>query len=370
MRGAYPYSHGYVNQRALEADAPPESYWRTIMSYPSQCDDVAHLYNRCMPVLRFSNPDLTHSLSPSAPGDPMGVPGDEPSSSVTGPADAARSLNETRAFVANFRVAPCLRNGMRIRLQASNGQYLVAVGNGGGDVLAVGSHLGAWGEFTLVDPNDGCVESGDAVSLHTSGGFYLRAQQGGGSTVDATDPQATPWAQFVARRYRGSGAIRNLDSITLQVESGQYVCAEEGGGGGVRADCDAPDSWGTFKVSAADATSTDRNWLVGGQRLMTGQFIRAEGAACRLVFQTDGNLVAYDEGVAYWHSRTAGAATGGSAVMQSDGNFVVYDAAGVARWSTGTAGNPGAFLLIERDCNVVLRSAAGGTALWSTGQPH
>ena len=324
---------------------------------------------RCAHVMRFSNPDQTYSRVPDTPGDPMGVPGDEPSSSVAGPADARRTLNETRRAVANFRVAPCLRDGMRIRLQASNGEHVVAVGNGGGDVLAVGSHLGAWGEFTLADANGGCVESGDAVSLHTSDGFYLRAQQGGGSTLDATDPQVTPWAQFVARRYRGAGAIRNLDSITLQVESGHYVCAEEGGGGGVRADCAAPDPWGTFKVSAADATFAHRSWLVGGQRLMTGQSIGAEGAACRLVFQADGNLVAYDQGVAYWHSRTAGTAAGGAAVMQSDGNFVVYDAAGMARWWTGTAGNPGAFLLIETDCNVMLRSA-GGATLWSTGQPH
>ena len=360
----YPYAFGYVNQRALEPGAPEASRWVTIMAYGQQCKDAGI---RCSDLLRFSNPDQTYSLAPDMPGDAMGVPGDEPSPLVDGPADARRTLNETRRIVANVRVAPCLRDGMRIRLQASNGQYVVAVGNGGGEVLAVGSRLGPWAEFTLVDANGSCVESGDTVSLHTSDGFYLRAQQGGGSTLDATDPQATPWAQFVARRYRGAGAIRNLDLITLQVESGHYVCAEEGVGRVVRADCDGPDPWGTFKASAADATSTDRNWLVGGQWLLAGQSIQAEGAACRLVFQTDGNLVAYNKGVAYWHSRTAGAASGGSAVMQTDGNFVVYDAAGVARWSTGTAGNPGAFLVIERDCNVVLL-AAGGADLWSSGR--
>ena len=228
---------------------------------------------------------------------------------------------------------------------------------------------GPWGEFTLVDADGGCVESGDMVSLHASDGFYVRAQRGGGSTVDATDPRATPWAQCVAGRHRGAGAIRNLDSVTLQVASGHYVCAEEGGRGGVRADCDSPGVWGRFKLSAAEATTPDRNWLVGGQWLMTGQSIQAEGAACSLVFQTDGNLVAYNGGVAYWHAGTAGGATGGSAVMQSDGNFVVYDATGVARWWTGTAGNPGAFLVIQRDCNVVLLSA-GGATLWSSGRPH
>ena len=332
----YPYAFGYVNQRAFEPGAPESSRWVTIMAYESQCEDAGI---RCSHLMRFSNPDQTYSLAPDTAGDPMGVPGDEPSPLVTGPADARRTLNETRRIVANFRVAPCLRDGMRIRIQASNGQYVVAVGNGGGDVLAAGSHLGSWGEFTLVDANGGCVESGDVVALHTSDGFYVRARQGGGSTLDATDPQATPWAQFIARRHRGTGPIRNLDFVTLQVDSGHYVCAEEGGGGVVRADCDRPGEWGRFKLSAADATSSERNWLVGGQRLLSGQSIRAEGAACRLVFQRDGNLVAYHEGVAYWHSRTARAASGGSAVMQSDGNFVIYDAVGLARWSTRTGGN-------------------------------
>ena len=293
-----------MNQRAFEPGAPESSRWRTIMAYPNQGID-AGFDRHFRRVLYFSNPDQTYSLAADTPGDPMGVPGDAPSSSVAGPADARRTLNETRRTVANFRVAPCLRDGMRIQLQASNGQYVVAAGNGGGDVLAAESRLGPWGEFTVVDANGGCVESGDVVSLHTSDGFYLRAREGGGSTLDATDPQPTPWARFVARRHRGAGPIRNLDSITLQAQSGHYVCAEQGGGGVVRADCDTPGTWGQFKVSAADATSSDRNWLVGGQRLSTGQFIEAEAAACRLVFQTDGNLVAYEEGVAYWSARTA-----------------------------------------------------------------
>ena len=109
------------------------------------------------------------------------------------------------------------------------------------------------------------------------------------------------------------------------------------------------------------------NRLVGGQRLRPGEFIQARSATCSLVFQTDGNLVAYDDGVAYWSAGTRGAG-GGSAVMESGGNFVVYDAAGAARWSTHTHGNAGAHLGIQNDCNVVLR-AAGGAALWASGRP-
>ena len=221
--GPYPYAFGYVNQRALEPGAPEASRWVTIMAYGQQCEDAGI---RCSHLLRFSNPDQTYSLAPDMPGDPMGVPGDDPSPLVDGPADARRTLNETRRVVANVRVAPCLRNGTRIRLQVSNGRYVVAANNGGGNVLAVGSRVGTWSELTLVDRSGGCLDAGDVVSLRTSAGFYLRATGGGGSTLDATDPRATPWARFVAGRERGTGPIRNLDSVTLQVPSGHYICAE------------------------------------------------------------------------------------------------------------------------------------------------
>ena len=245
----WPYSYGYVNQRAFEPDAPPARRWVTIMSYGTQCEDAGF---RCDRVLRFSNPRLTHR------GDPLGVPGDRPSTRVTGPADAGRSLNNTRRVVANFRVAPCLTGGTQVRLRASNGQYVVALGNGGGDVLANRPRPTAWTRFTVVDANGGCVESGDAVSLHTSDGFYLRARQGGGSTLDATAPRATPWARFTLHRRRPTarsartvgGAVRSGDVLALQAPSGHYVWAEEGGGGSVRADrSGSARLWGTFKVT-------------------------------------------------------------------------------------------------------------------------
>ena len=97
-----PYSYGYVNQRALEAGAPESSFWRTIMSQGGQCEE-------CLWLLRFSNPDETYN------GDPMGVPGDEHSSSVTGPADAGRHLNETAAIVAGNRASSCEDGGFPAR---------------------------------------------------------------------------------------------------------------------------------------------------------------------------------------------------------------------------------------------------------------
>ena len=89
------YAYGYVNQQAFEEDAPVSARWRTVMAYDSQCHEAG-----CPQLLRFSNPDQIH---PDPGGDPLGVAGREPSTALDGPADAVRTLNRTRATVANFR---------------------------------------------------------------------------------------------------------------------------------------------------------------------------------------------------------------------------------------------------------------------------
>lgn len=236
---AYPYSHGYVNQRAFEPDAPASSRWHTIMTSNSQqCHDAGF---SCERLLRFSNPDMTYN------GDPMGVPGDKPTSSVDGPADARRSLNETRRAVANFRVAPCLQGGSVIGLRANNGQFLTAENGGGGAVAANRDEAGDWELFELEDRNGGCVESGDAVALRTSDGFYFRA---GLDRLDAMGTSAGTWETFTFYRRSGDGAVRNGDSIALEAASGRYILAVLGGGGAVNAGgTQLVEAWETFKVT-------------------------------------------------------------------------------------------------------------------------
>ena len=87
--------YGYVNQKAFEPDAPEDTRWRTIMSYNLQCSEVGSF--GCDQLPYFSNPELTYN------GDPMGVPVDNPSTGVDGPADGVGSLNERREITANFR---------------------------------------------------------------------------------------------------------------------------------------------------------------------------------------------------------------------------------------------------------------------------
>ena len=96
-KASFPYAFGYVNQRAFEVDASASARWGTIMAYEHQCYD-ANL--SCTFLSYFSNPEIAYG------GDSMGVAGLAPSSAIDGPSDAARTLNRTRGYVANFRQSP------------------------------------------------------------------------------------------------------------------------------------------------------------------------------------------------------------------------------------------------------------------------
>lgn len=99
----WPYSFGYVNQAGLDPQELESRRWKTIMSYPWQCSDAGL---SCYTLPRFSNPDQTYSACrPDCPTDPLGIPGDEQTASIEGPADARRTISEASRIVANYRVA-------------------------------------------------------------------------------------------------------------------------------------------------------------------------------------------------------------------------------------------------------------------------
>ena len=134
----FPYSYGYVHP-----------LFQTIMS-------VVH-----SPIARFSNPRQWYPDEES--GAPMGVPGDEPTQSDDGPADAVRSLNGTRQVVANFRrsasrcayslsvlpsVLPASGGEFRIRVRADSGCAWSAWSNE--DFVSVPEGAGGIGSGELV----------------------------------------------------------------------------------------------------------------------------------------------------------------------------------------------------------------------------
>jgi hypothetical protein len=107
-----------------------------------------------------------------------------------------------------------------------------------------------------------------------------------------------------------------------------------------------------------------RDTLQPGARLLPGQSLTSGNARFRLIYQSDGNLVLYDDGdrTAPWASATGGTSAG-YASMQGDGNFVIYDAQGVGIWASGTAGNANARLILQNDGNPVIY-AANNQPLW------
>ena len=136
-RGLLPYSHGYVNQQAFAGGAPESARWRTIMAYGNQCGDAGFF---CGTILRFSNPDQTYM------GDPLGVPGEDRTAAVDGPADAVRALNLTRHSVAAFRPRA---SGNQLTMSSTLSQARPTVRTGGGAAPVPGGGL-----FRAVAPNE------------------------------------------------------------------------------------------------------------------------------------------------------------------------------------------------------------------------
>jgi len=133
-------------------------------------------------------------------------------------------------------------------------------------------------------------------------------------------------------------------------------------------DCDA-DLARTF-AETAPVIARYRHSLtaLSARQLLPGASFRSAGGRFRLTYQTDGNLVLYDDRdrVPLWATRTGGTSPG-QAILQTDGNFVVYDRGGAAVWSSGTPDNPNAYLMVQDDGNVVIYSA-NDQPLWSRMQ--
>ena len=117
----FPYSHGY----AVPDDSPELPLGREGHGMQTIMHSTSHPFKG---IPRFSNPNLRY---PDESGPAIGVPGDAPSDSADGPADAARSLNQMRRLVANFRPS-----ASRCRyelspppspLPASGGEFLIRV---------------------------------------------------------------------------------------------------------------------------------------------------------------------------------------------------------------------------------------------------
>ena len=130
----FPYSFGYVNQRAFRHGSP---CFHTIMAYPDQCDEAGRV---AIPLPLFSHPEQRF---PPPDGDPVGAPEDQIQTGFLGPAHAVRSLNETRRTVAAFRDGSA---GCRYDLAPASGADPLALqANGDSLIVEIATDAGcAW----------------------------------------------------------------------------------------------------------------------------------------------------------------------------------------------------------------------------------
>lgn len=136
----------------------------------------------------------------------------------------------------------------QVNLQAYNGQYVVAEGDGGGAINANRDWARAWETFTLIDINGGQLVHGDEIGIKTGSGYHFRAEGGGGSTMDATARELGPWETFDIGRP-GGGTISDGDKIYLGTwDSQHFVVAEEGGGREVAANRTWAQAWEEFTL--------------------------------------------------------------------------------------------------------------------------
>lgn len=111
--------------------------------------------------------------------------------------------------------------------------------------------------------------------------------------------------------------------------------------------------------------SASGNDIVPGEVLTVGQVLRsARGGRYTLVYQGDGNLVAYDRGTAYWSTKTWDHTTGAVA-FRPDGSVALFDAAGTVLWSTPATATPGRLVLLRNGVIALYRT--DGSVAWTGG---
>lgn len=126
-------------------------------------------------------------------------------------------------------------SGSKKAFKAANGQFVVAEGGGGREVLANRNAIGDWEKFELIQLG------GNKVALKAANGQFVVAEGGGGREVMANRNVIGPWETFELIQLGGN-------RIALKAANGQYVVAEGGGGREVLANRSAIGPWETFEM--------------------------------------------------------------------------------------------------------------------------
>ena len=272
----FPYSHGY--------ELRDESGWPIIATI---------MHNSGWTGL-FSNPRQTYR------GHRLGVPGDEPTPSVDGPADAIRSLDGTRRVVANFRrsatrcayavspavaAVPAAGGEFSFRVEADVGCAWAARSADAGVSIMAGSGPGP-GEVTYrVSPHEGWPRE---LAVFAAGEMHL-VEQSGTRELSSGPCERSP-------------AVRGAVSAALGKPCEDVHAADLAGLGALDlghaparlapGDFDGLANLGTLRLNPAEGALTPGvfHGLPRLQSLAMSSRGHAEGAATRLVPGVFGGL--------------------------------------------------------------------------------
>jgi hypothetical protein len=128
-------------------------------------------------------------------------------------------------------------------------------------------------------------------------------------------------------------------------------------------------SYGGFCRSGTCAraiSANGRSTMQQGEALYPGESL--VNGPYKFTYQTDGNLVLYNNGTWLWDTLEKSSPSqmpAGELVMQSDGNLVVYNAMGAYLWGAGTQ-TRGSYLTVQNDGNVCVYDA-NNAYVWGTG---
>ena len=203
--GVFPYSHGYVNQRAFDPRSSRDSCWVTIMAYLGQCFLGQHRLGVRIPY--FSNPDKRF---PNKDGDPLGVAENSEFTDARGPANAVASLNKVRHVVANFRPSRGDQGGATDH------------GDTASDATALLVQSTTRG---LLEPNDV-----DYFRIDVPRTGSLRVETSGTTDTQGTLTSAGAGADFPGAQDGNSGQDANF-RIEEHVKAGGYLVAVRGEAG-------------------------------------------------------------------------------------------------------------------------------------------
>ena len=120
--------------------------------------------------------------------------------------------------------------------------------------------------------------------------------------------------------------------------------------------------------TAAAPNNANKSVLNSGETLNKGDTLLSTDSQSIVTLQNDGNVTQYSNFNIFWETGTQGS-TASRLVMQTDGNLVLYNQSGVALWSSQTNGNPGARLVLQTDSNMVIYSASN-VPLWASYTLH